>query len=50
MSKEKEKKVGVLIPKSLWEKLDVIAKKQYRSTSALGRKVLSEYVEGRSND
>jgi len=50
MSEDKEKKVGLLIPKTLWVDLDKIAKTQFRSTSALGRKVISEYVQGRKND
>tara|TARA_R100000278_G_scaffold29660_2_gene27187 strand:+ start:3398 stop:3553 length:156 start_codon:yes stop_codon:yes gene_type:complete len=48
--KEDKKKVGVHIEKGLWDKLSDIAKKEYRSTSALVRMIISKYVEGYNND
>jgi hypothetical protein len=40
-----EKKVGVQIDKSLYADLSLIAKKQYRSTAALVRMILTKFVE-----
>lgn len=45
MEKVKLKKVGVQIDKSLWDEVNVIAKKQFRSASALVRMIINQYVE-----
>ena len=45
MEKEKVKKVGVQIDKTLWDELNTIAKKQFRSASALVRMIINQYVE-----
>ncbi|BAQ85258.1 hypothetical protein [uncultured Mediterranean phage uvMED] len=50
MEKKKIKKVGVHIEKSLWDEVNVIAKKQFRSASALVRMIISNYVEENKND
>ena len=45
---EDKKKVGVQIEKSLWTELNVIAKTQFRSTTALVRMIISNYVKENS--
>lgn len=47
---KKVKKVGVHIDKTMWDELNKIAKKQYRSASALVRMIISKYVEENKND
>ena len=46
--KVKLKKVGVQIDKTLWDEVNAIAKKQFRSASALVRMIISNYVKENS--